>query len=190
MDTKSKSFIRLEREFVCWARERERERERMSSNVFVYGSLLAEEVVQVLLKRVPPSSPALLNDFQRFSIKGRVYPAILPVDKKQVTGKVLLGISDYELYVLDTFEDVEYERKLVEISRMDTSEKLPAHTYVWGKKDDLNLCGDWDFDWKEKYLNDFVEMAKGFIDELDQPESLPRVATYESYFQNGERAST
>lgn len=31
-------------------------------NVFVYGSLLADEVVQVLLKRVPPSTLATLPD--------------------------------------------------------------------------------------------------------------------------------
>ncbi|MQL92684.1 hypothetical protein Taro_025305 [Colocasia esculenta] len=30
-------------------------------NVFVYGSLMAEEVVSVLLKRVPASSPAALH---------------------------------------------------------------------------------------------------------------------------------
>ncbi|GMQ02596.1 hypothetical protein CsSME_00048744 [Camellia sinensis var. sinensis] len=55
--------------------------------VFVYGSLLADEVVRVLLKRVPQSSPATLNGFHRFSIKGRVYPAILPVEKKKVIGR-------------------------------------------------------------------------------------------------------
>ncbi|XP_073116395.1 uncharacterized protein [Elaeis guineensis] len=85
-------------------------------NVFVYGSLLADEVVQVVLKRVPPSSPAVLHHHRRFSIKGRVYPAILPVENKKVTGKVLLGITDRELDVLDTFEDVEYERRAVEVS--------------------------------------------------------------------------
>eukprot|EP00268_Persea_americana_P031201 TRINITY_DN3030_c0_g2_i11.p1 TRINITY_DN3030_c0_g2~~TRINITY_DN3030_c0_g2_i11.p1 ORF type:complete len:117 (+),score=11.59 TRINITY_DN3030_c0_g2_i11:102-452(+) len=52
----------------------------------------------------------------RFSIKGRVYPAILPVENKKVTGRVLLGITDPELGVLDTFEDVEYERTAVEVS--------------------------------------------------------------------------
>jgi|UniRef100_A0A2N9I1G8 hypothetical protein len=30
-------------------------------NVFVYGSLLADEIVKVLLRRVPPSSSAFLN---------------------------------------------------------------------------------------------------------------------------------
>jgi hypothetical protein len=42
-------------------------------NVFVYGSLMAEEVVHVLLTRVPPSSPALVPNlycyFYRFLAK-------------------------------------------------------------------------------------------------------------------------
>lgn len=31
-------------------------------NVFVYGSLQADDVVRILLKRVPQSSPAFLHD--------------------------------------------------------------------------------------------------------------------------------
>ncbi|XP_008798165.1 AIG2-like protein D [Phoenix dactylifera] len=155
-------------------------------SVFVYGSLLADEVVQVLLKRVPSSSPAVLHHHHRFSIKGRVYPAILPVENKKVAGKVLLGITDRELDVLDTFEDVEYERRAVEVSLADTAEKLLADTYVWGDNDDPNLHGDWDFEeWKRLHMKDFLAMTMGFMEELEQPESKTRVATYESYFQQG-----
>lgn len=35
-------------------------------NVFVYGSLLADDVVRVLLNRVPQSSPAILHDLYVF----------------------------------------------------------------------------------------------------------------------------
>ncbi|KAK2661139.1 hypothetical protein Ddye_007672 [Dipteronia dyeriana] len=87
-------------------------------SVFVYGSLLADDVVRVLLKRVPESSSAVLNNYHRFSIKGRVYPAILPLLNKKVTGKVLLGITDPELHILDVFEDVEYQRTAVDVSFM------------------------------------------------------------------------
>ncbi|XP_075522606.1 AIG2-like protein D isoform X2 [Primulina tabacum] len=85
------------------------------SNVFVYGSLLSDDVVCALLSRVPPSSPATLPDYHRFSIKGRVYPAIIHVENEKVIGKVLIGITPPELYILDTFEDVEYERKTVDV---------------------------------------------------------------------------
>ncbi|XP_050264389.1 AIG2-like protein D isoform X1 [Quercus robur] len=193
-------------------------------NVFVYGSLLADDVVKVLLKRVPPSSSAILHSFHRFSIKGRVYPAILPVENKKVTGKVLFGITNPELDILDTFEDVEYERRTVEVSLMgrkekthykglfsyqaletsfplvpnlpdmkkDSSEKLQAHTYVWSDKNDPNLYGVWDFEeWKRVHMNDFIKMTTGFVEELEQPESKPRVATYESFYnQDGQNPPT
>ncbi|KAK9099687.1 hypothetical protein Scep_023117 [Stephania cephalantha] len=116
------------------------------NSVFVYGSLLADEVVRLLLKRVPLSSPATLPNFHRFSIKGRIYPAIKPVENNKVTGRVLLGVTDPELEVLDIFEDVEYERRLVDVTLIDRYEKLDAYAYVWVDKNDPNLYGDWDFE--------------------------------------------
>ncbi|KAL8504357.1 hypothetical protein ACS0TY_022906 [Phlomoides rotata] len=116
------------------------------STIFVYGSLLADDVVRVLLGRVPPSSPAILPHFQRFSIKGRVYPAIVPGEDKKVTGKVLLGITPPELHILDEFEDVEYERASVNVFLKDGTEKLEAYTYVWENKTDPDLYGEWDFE--------------------------------------------
>ncbi|CBI20800.3 unnamed protein product, partial [Vitis vinifera] len=154
--------------------------------VFVYGSLLADEVVAVLLNRVPQSSAAVLHNFHRFSIKGRVYPAILPVENKKVTGRVLLGVTDPELNILDTFEDVEYDRRTVEVSLMDGPEKLQAKTYVWRNSNDTNLYGDWDFEqWKGVHMENFVKMTMSFVEELELPESMPRVTTYETFFQQG-----
>ncbi|XP_059662983.1 AIG2-like protein D [Cornus florida] len=156
----------------------------MVHNVFVYGSLQAEEVVRVLLKRVPRSSPAILNHHHRFSIKGRVYPAILPVENKKVTGKVLLGITTPELDILDTFEDVEYERRTVEVSLMDSSEKLQTYAYIWSNQDDPSLYGEWNLEeWKQVHMNDFVKMTMGFAEELEVPEPKTRVETYENFYQ-------
>ncbi|EEF34406.1 Protein AIG2, putative [Ricinus communis] len=161
--------------------------------VFVYGSLLEEDIVRVLLKRVPRSSPAVLHGFHRFSIKGRVYPAILPVsnNSSHVAGKVLFGISDPELRILDIFEDVEYQRTTVDVSLMDggrsSSQILQAHTYVWENKTDPDLFGEWDFEeWKKAHMNDFLKMSIGFMEELELPESKPRVATYQAFFHQDE----
>ncbi|CAK7354354.1 unnamed protein product [Dovyalis caffra] len=81
-----------------------------------------------------------------FSIKGRVYPAILPVENKKVSGRVLHGITNPELYILDEFEDVEYERVTVDVSLMDSSDKIQTLAYVWADKKDPNLYGEWDFE--------------------------------------------
>ncbi|KAI0518882.1 hypothetical protein KFK09_006319 [Dendrobium nobile] len=153
-------------------------------NVFVYGSLLADEVVNALLKRMPPCSPAILNGYHRYGIKGRVYPAILPVESKKVIGRVIKGVTDAELHVLDAFEDEEYKRSTVEVFLNDDSGELFVETYVWANKDDPKLYGEWDFEeWKELHLKDFLSMTEGFVKELEQLELKTRVATYEAYYK-------
>ncbi|PIA43939.1 hypothetical protein AQUCO_01800175v1 [Aquilegia coerulea] len=123
----------------------------------------------------------------RFSIKGRVYPAIIPVQDKNVTGKVLFGITDPELDILDAFEDVEYERNIVHASLIDTCDEVQTYTYVWKEKNDPHLFGNWDFEeWKPVHMNDFLKMTTGFVEELEGPESKPRVETYETFYQQSE----
>ncbi|CAL9233791.1 unnamed protein product [Arabidopsis halleri] len=142
-------------------------------SVFVYGSLMADDVVRLLLNRIPQTASATLPDFHRFSIKGRVYPAILPAKADKVTGKVLFGITDHELNVLDEFEDIEYEREDVQVLLTDSSdEKLQTKTYVWAKKDDPDLYGTWDFEeWKQLHMEGFLKMTKEFAEELNLPKS-------------------
>ncbi|XP_073303550.1 AIG2-like protein D isoform X2 [Primulina huaijiensis] len=149
------------------------------TNVFVYGSLISDDVVSALLSRVPPSHPAILPNYHRFSIKERVYPAIIPVENNKVVGKVLIGITPPELYIFDTFEDAEYERKTVDVFLIDSSEKLQVETYVWQNKTDPNLYGEWDFEaWKQLHLKDFLKMTTEFKEEMELPDSKTRVATY------------
>ncbi|PUZ59229.1 hypothetical protein GQ55_4G023600 [Panicum hallii var. hallii] len=156
-------------------------------SVFVYGSLMADEVVRAILKRVPPAAPALLPNYHRFNIKGRIYPAILPVESKKVEGMVIMGVTDEELQVLDAFEDVEYTRTRVEISLADSSEKMLADTYVWSDAEDSNLYGEWDFEeWKKLHMKDFLAMTNGFMHGLEQPEAKTRVETYQTFMQQQE----
>uniref|UniRef100_A0A1J3CRT4 Putative gamma-glutamylcyclotransferase n=1 Tax=Noccaea caerulescens TaxID=107243 RepID=A0A1J3CRT4_NOCCA len=141
-------------------------------SVFVYGSLMADDVVRLLFKRVPQTASAILPDFHRFSIKGRVYPAILPAEADKVSGKVLFGITDDELYILDEFEDIEYTRENVQVLLTDTSEKLQTKTYVWANKDDPDLYGTWDFEeWKQLHMEGFLKMTREFSEEMNLPES-------------------
>ncbi|CAH9053783.1 unnamed protein product [Cuscuta epithymum] len=153
-------------------------------NVFVYNSLQEDDVVRVLLNRVPPSSPATLHHYQRFNIKGRVYPAILPAERSKVNGSLLWGITLPELEILDNFKDVEYERRNVDVSLMDSSEVFQAYTYVWDNEADPDLYGEWDFEeWKDLHMEDFIRMTTGFVKEKEQLESRTRVQTYESFYK-------
>ncbi|CAM6091294.1 unnamed protein product [Calypogeia fissa] len=148
----------------------------MVRNVFVYGSLLAPEVLTALLDRNPPSSPAVVKDFHRYSIKGQVYPAVLPVKGSEVIGKVLFDLTDKELEVLDEFEDVDYFKKTVEPTLLDTKElnisiasPLKANMYVWANSQDKNLYGDWDYEnWRTEHLEEYTKMCARFMDDLSK----------------------
>ncbi|KAK3143094.1 hypothetical protein QOZ80_4BG0358280 [Eleusine coracana subsp. coracana] len=142
---------------------------RGSYSVFVYGPLMVDEVVSIFLGRVPPSSPAVLQNHQRFCTEGRIYPAVVPVAGKIVTGKVFRGITTKELSVLDRLKvgHGEFERKAVEISIPGMLERSLAYTYIWFKKNDPELFGVWDFEvWKLLYLEHYQVLAQEFMLQL------------------------
>lgn len=62
-----------------------------SSSALVYGTLMAPEVLKVLIKRVPPMRPATLRGYMRCRIKGEVFPAIVPDAASEVRGQVSRG---------------------------------------------------------------------------------------------------
>ncbi|XP_010447586.1 PREDICTED: protein AIG2 A [Camelina sativa] len=157
---------------------------KAAHDLFVYGSLQEPEVVNALLNRVPDRVSAVLSGFHRFRLKGRFYPTILPDGTGEVTGKVLKGITDDELKMLDEFEDVEYDRKAVEVVLTDTSEKLPVETYVWKNKDDPDLYGEWDFEeWKRHDKEGFVTATKKFLEDRRLPEAKTRIDTFKTFFK-------
>lgn len=62
-----------------------------TGTAFVYGTLMAEEVVKVLIKRMPVNKPAVLRGYTRYCVRGQVFPAIVPTPElpdAKVQGKV------------------------------------------------------------------------------------------------------
>eukprot|EP00271_Cylindrocystis_brebissonii_P008364 TRINITY_DN2255_c0_g1_i2.p1 TRINITY_DN2255_c0_g1~~TRINITY_DN2255_c0_g1_i2.p1 ORF type:complete len:152 (-),score=27.86 TRINITY_DN2255_c0_g1_i2:857-1312(-) len=140
------------------------------TSAFVYGSLLAEEVLVKLLGRVPSFSPATVKDYHRYSQKNVTYPAVLPCPGDQVNGKVLFGLTDREMAIFDEFEADEYVRTLVSVAlpvappqepsgeeASSSSSMVPAYMYVWGNPDDPNLYGSWDYEaWRRDCMVEFI----------------------------------
>ncbi|GIL67020.1 hypothetical protein Vafri_20410 [Volvox africanus] len=139
----------------------------MPGNAFVYGTLMADEVVKVLIKRVPTSKPAALKGYTRYQVKGQVFPAIVPsTAESKVQGKVLMDLSDKELEVLDVYESEEYYRATVMPILEDGSE-IQADVYVW--KDQyrhLLLDEEWSFEqFMREHHDDYLDMTRKFAEE-------------------------
>ena len=118
-----------------------------SSSVFVYGTLMAPQVLKVLLSRVPDMLvPAVLPNYRRHPVKDHVFPGIIPCSRGSATkGLLLQGLSENELKILDWFEGDEYVRREVKVM----CDLIPHETqcYIWSNPvTDLDHGREWDYD--------------------------------------------
>ncbi|BDA40600.1 AIG2-like protein D [Coccomyxa sp. Obi] len=138
------------------------------SNVFVYGTLMSEEVVMTLIKRAPKQQPARIRGYRRHRIKGFIFPAIIPAtESDEVNGLVLYDLSEKEMEVFDEFEGEEYY-KADAVPILDDGTQVEASVYVWQDSARHLLYGSWDYqEWRSKHLADYVKMCASFQEELE-----------------------
>lgn len=86
-----------------------------SRSVFAYGTLQFPEVMKLVIGLDLPSFPARLNGYQCLKIKNRTYPGIVKNPNQFIDGILYKEVGDHALKLLDQFEDVLYERSLVDL---------------------------------------------------------------------------
>ena len=132
---------------------------------------MAEEVLQILLGRVPVSTAATLDGFIRYAIRGKQYPIIHQTQKQDnVRGRLLYGITPQEIHTLDLFEGDEYIRSDV-VARSEDGNQVTAAAYVahTATFDGLKhlLSSEWDYGhFRTNHLVAFSKMCTDFKNEL------------------------
>ena len=136
-------------------------------NVYTYGSLMFPEVMEALTERIFKFEDLRLYGFKRFKLKEKKYPGVIENENAFLSGRVWFDLDRQSLEILDAFEDKIYQRRTVSI---ETGEKGSIDTYLYVVTPDyVNLLekSDWDFDFfRENYLDQYVEMCKGFRNKL------------------------
>jgi len=154
-----------------------------STTAFVYGTLMAPQVLKVLIGRVPDLlESATLSNYCRYPVKGQVFPGMIPCSSNNsndniqwiaptsTTGMLLQGLSDDELRVLDWFEGDEYVREHVQVTCNGIS--YDTQCYIWSNPtSELDLTKEWDYttfletklDW---YLTSTVRPCRVQLDQL------------------------
>lgn len=82
----------------------------MVTSLFTYGTLLFPEIMEAVVGRSLPSQHATLHGYQRYRVRGCVYPGLATEQRSLVQGRLYRGLDEQLWHRLDMFEGSLYER--------------------------------------------------------------------------------
>lgn len=117
----------------------------MVTSLFTYGTLLFPDIMQAITGRALVSERATLHGYQRYRVRGRVYPGLAVEQREVVEGRLYRGV-DFALWDrLDAFEGDLYERMVVPVAV--SGGLKAAHVYVIKDAHRAELSDEvWDVD--------------------------------------------
>ncbi|MGP4046850.1 gamma-glutamylcyclotransferase family protein [Streptomyces sp. 2A115] len=121
------------------------------NELFVYGTLRFDVVLEALLGRVPARTSASAPGWRAAALEGRVYPGLVGSARGGAASGLLLTDLSYEEWeILDAFEDLRYELREVALSTGKS-----GWAYIW-RGDDVQE-DDWDAEgFQARHLVEYV----------------------------------
>lgn len=98
-------------------------------HVFVYGTLLADEMMRTVTGNEFQAVSAVAQGYRRAYLADRVYPGIVLDAASEVPGAVYLDVDEESLYRLDYFEGPEYVRDTL-ATLLDDGREVLAEAYI------------------------------------------------------------
>lgn len=131
-------------------------------NIFVYGSLMFDDVWHRLTANRYRKVDAELEGYIRLKVKGEDYPGIIPSADNRVSGEVIFNVSADDIKQLDVFEGEYYYRETVKV--LSGSTAYQAETYVFRKKYQSLLSNEeWQIEgFRNSGLSSFLSRYKHF----------------------------
>ncbi|MGH3903652.1 MAG: gamma-glutamylcyclotransferase family protein [Pseudonocardiaceae bacterium] len=97
-----------------------------TSDLFVYGTLVIDQVIRALIDRVPTHEPVIAQGWRVAQLPDRLYPGLVP-DRCQAPGRLYTDLTTREWATLDAFEDPTYALTTLEV----LPGPRPALAYIW-----------------------------------------------------------
>lgn len=97
--------------------------------LFCYGTLQYPEIMEQVSGTHSAGLPVVLQNYACYTIRGEVFPGIVPEEGAHTRGVVYNGLGNAQLERLDAFESDFYVRRRVVVSGED-ERPLQAWTYV------------------------------------------------------------
>ena len=139
-----------------------------SPPVFVYGTLMAPEVLQVLIGKIPQiTQPAFVANYNRWKVKGCVFPGLTPsatksncahnLEESCVQGMLLHDLESSEQDIFNWFEGNKYSLQKI-LVWVPASSSLLTTSMNDGLKDDADFTFDFNNNrkWKQNEAKAYV----------------------------------
>lgn len=143
-------------------------------SLFVYGTLMAPEVIQVLIDRVPIHEAATLQQhdrhiYRRHPVKGFYFPGLIkkhrvivedPDNDVHIQGILYRDLTASEIQILDYFEDTEYTKDDCQV-KLQSCEVEQSVVYLWTSSVEcLDLTQEWSYEnFRSKNLESYLTTA-------------------------------
>lgn len=109
-------------------------------NLFVYGSLLFNEIIKGLTGKTFRSERVILSGFKRISVIDSDYPALVKDKNSEVEGRVLFDVDKRSLDIISFFEGEEYAQTMVNLKPAN----LKALAFTWKANLNYTQNTEWD----------------------------------------------
>lgn len=100
-----------------------------TNKLFVYGTLLLDDVISAIIGRIPHYQNAVAPGWQVVRLPQRIYPGLIP-GQGEAVGKVFTDLTGAEWATLDAFEDPAYTLAALRVL-LSTKIEMDALSYIW-----------------------------------------------------------
>ena len=132
-------------------------------NVFVYGSLMFDDVWNRIVQHRYEKHAAVLSGYERLSVKGEDYPGLVKSFDSSVEGVVYNDVTAQDIHRLDKFEGKYYKKIPVTVT-CETGQLLNADVYLFNRRNRRLLSNiPWDpVAFQAHHLRQFITRYSGF----------------------------
>lgn len=139
---------------------------------FFYGTLVDADVRRLVLRREVPDEmvvPAVLSAFKRYAVRGRPYPAAVPVAGASIDGVVMPQVSLRDAAMLTCFEGSDYEARLCQVTpSSDPGTSRSAWVFVASERVPHSEAA-WSIDdWRAQHKPAFIEIATSWLGRINE----------------------
>lgn len=132
-------------------------------NVFVYGSLMFDDVWNRVVQHRYNKQSAILSGYKRLSVKGETYPGLIKSFNNSVTGVIYHNVTARDIKRLDRFEGEYYDKISVTVV-CETGYVHNAKVYLFNNRNrNLLSSNSWDpVRFQSRHLRRFIAKYRGF----------------------------